>query len=93
MSIHFRDLQVLVPRADEIARTLPAAQWQEAHQQVLAAAAQAEAERQRRRIVRARASEGSARAMGQWTVRASQARDTAPSAQPDGRGRRVDVRV
>lgn len=93
MSIHFRDLQVLMPRADEIARSLPAAQQQEVHQQSLAAAARAEAERQRRRIARARAGEGSARATGQWTARASENRESAPASPADGRGRSVDVRV
>ena len=93
MSIHIRDLQVLMPRADEMARSLPAAHQQELHQQALAAAAQAESERQRRRVDRTRSSENSARATGQWTARSSQNRATASSSEVDGRGRRVDVRV
>lgn len=46
MSIQISDLQVLLPRADEIARTLPSAHQQDTHQQALAAAMQAEVERQ-----------------------------------------------
>ena len=93
MSIQFPDLQVLMPRADEISRTLPAAHQQEMHQQALAAAAQVEAGRQRRRITKARAGENTARPSGQWTARTRQDEEQAKPPRPDGLGRRVDVRV
>lgn len=91
MSIQISDLQVLLPRADEIARTLPSAHQQDTHQQALAAAMQAEVERQRRRVARARAGDEARGADGRWTARAQD--QEAPAERPDGLGRRLDVRA
>lgn len=90
MSINFPDLQVLMPRADEIARTLPPAHQQDTHQQTLAAAMQAEAERQRRRVARSRAGDETTRTGRQSSARPEQ---SPKPPRPDGIGHRVDVRV
>lgn len=90
MSINFPDLQVLMPRAEEIARTPPLAHLQDAHQQTLAAAAQVEAERQRRRVARTRAGAETDRAGRHTSSRSGKSPKTT---RPDGLGHRVDVRV
>ena len=90
MSMQIPDLQVLLPRTEEIARTLPPAHQQDVNQQSLAAAMQAEAEQQRRRVARSRAGDGSNAADGRWAARSGEKQ---PPPGPDGLGRRVDVRV
>lgn len=52
MSIHFPDLQVLLPRAEEIARVGSIGQQQDFHQHILAQAALARTERERNRVAR-----------------------------------------
>lgn len=90
MGIHFPDLQVLMPRADEISRTLPLAHQQDAHQQSLALAMKVEAERQRRRVARSRSGQGASATGRQQTARTT---DSPIPPRPDGLGHRVDVRV
>lgn len=87
MGINFPDLQVLLPRTEELARAGSPGQQQDVNQQALAQAALAQTERDRTRVARARRSERSARTR-------KEKRDeqrTAPRQHPRGKGARIDV--
>lgn len=93
MGVQFPDLQVLMPRADEIARMPSAAHQQDAHQQSLAMAMKVESDRRRQRVTGAGAGSRAGR-----TARRSDERPAASSVprtptRPDGLGHRVDVRA
>lgn len=90
MGIQFPDLQVLMPRADEMARTPSAAHQQDTHQQSLAMAMKAETARRRQRVTGAKAGDRGGRTTGRSDNRS--ASESTP-ARPDGLGHRVDVRV
>lgn len=90
MGIHFPDLQVLMPRADEIARTPSAAHQQDAHQQSLAMAMKAESDRRRQRVTGAKAGDRA----GRTNSRSENRSASQPTpARPDGLGHRLDVRA
>lgn len=89
MGINFPDLQVLLPRTEEIARTASAGQQQDVHQQSLAQAALVRAERDRSRITRTRQSDRAGRPRKE---RSDGQRRHAPS-HPTGKGDRLDVQA
>lgn len=86
MGINFPDLQVLLPRADELARANTPEQQQDAQQLALAQAAAAQEERDRSRITRTRQAASSPRLR-------RERRDGKPSEgqRHPRKGRRIDV--